>query len=59
MKEFFENAFSVIAVTDVIDILIVAFVIYKVLGLIRQTRAEQLLKGVLLLVIAHIFVRFA
>ena len=52
MKEFFENAFSVIAVTDVIDILIVAFVIYKVLGLIRQTRAEQLLKGVLLLVIA-------
>lgn len=29
-----------------------AFVIYKVLGLIRQTRAEQLLKGVLLLVIA-------
>ena len=52
MKEFFENAFSVIAVTDIIDILIVAFVIYKVLGLIRQTRAEQLLKGVLLLVIA-------
>ena len=52
MKEFFENAFSGITVTDVIDILIVAFVIYKVLGLIRQTRAEQLLKGVLVLVIA-------
>ena len=29
-----------------------AFVIYKLLGLIKQTRAEQLLKGVLVLVVA-------
>lgn len=52
MQKFFENVFSGIGITDVIDILIVAFVIYKLLGLIKQTRAEQLLKGVLLLVIA-------
>lgn len=52
MKEFFENVFSGIAVTDVADIIIVAFVIYKLLGLIKQTRAEQLLKGVLVLVVA-------
>ncbi|NLD18937.1 MAG: TIGR00159 family protein [Clostridiales bacterium] len=52
MQRFFENAFSGIAIADIIDILIVAFVIYKLLGLIKQTRAEQLLKGVLLLVIA-------
>lgn len=52
MHDFFRNVFSGIGVTDIIDILIVAFVIYKLLGLIKQTRAEQLLKGVLLLVVA-------
>ena len=52
MQEFFENVFSGIGVTDVIDILIVAFVVYKLLGLIKKTRAEQLMKGVLVLVAA-------
>lgn len=52
MKEFFSNAFSGIALNDIIDIFIVAFVIYKLLGLIKQTRAEQLLKGVVVLVVA-------
>lgn len=52
MQEFFSNAFSGIGISDVIDILIVAFVVYKLLGLIKQTRAEQLLKGVMLLVVA-------
>lgn len=52
MEKFFENVFSGIGIADVIDILIVAFVIYKVLGLIKQTRAEQLMKGVALLIIA-------
>ena len=51
MQEFFWNAFSGIRITDIIDILIVA-VVYKLLGLIKQTRAEQLFKGVLLLVVA-------
>ncbi len=52
MRNFFENVFSGVGITDVIDIIIVAFVIYKLLGLIKQTRAEQLMKGVLLLVVA-------
>jgi diadenylate cyclase len=52
MQDFFGKVFSGIAISDVIDILIVAFVVYKLLGLIKQTRAEQLLKGVMLLVIA-------
>ena len=52
MQKFFENVFSGFGITDAIDILIIAFVIYKVLGLIRQTRAEQLLKGVIVLVVA-------
>lgn len=52
MQNFFENVISGIGISDVIDILIVAFVVYKLLGLIKQTRAEQLIKGVVLLGIA-------
>lgn len=52
MRDFLTNVFSGISITDVIDILIVAVVIYKILGFIRKTRAEQLLKGVLVLVVA-------
>lgn len=52
MQEFFWNALSGIRISDIIDILIVAVVVYKLLGLIKQTRAEQLFKGVLLLVVA-------
>lgn len=51
MHRFLKDIFSYIDVLDVIDILIVAFVIYKVLGFIRESRAEQLVKGVLLLVV--------
>ncbi|WDL98902.1 diadenylate cyclase CdaA [Alicyclobacillus sp. ALC3] len=39
-------------VLDIIDILIVAFVLYRFLVLIRGTRAVQLLKGVIVILIA-------
>lgn len=35
---------------DVLDILIVAFIIYKILGFIRETRAMQLVRGILVFV---------
>lgn len=54
MQKFFENVFSGVGIADVIDILIVTFVIYQLLKLIKQTRAEQLLKGVLVLVVATV-----
>lgn len=54
MQKFFENVFSGIGITDAIDIFLVAFVIYQLLRLIKQTRAEQLLKGVIVLVIATV-----
>lgn len=38
---------------DAIDIALVGFVIYKGIQLVRETRAEQLVKGLLLLVIAY------
>ena len=50
MREIFNNFTSQIDIADIIDIAIIAFVIYKLLGFIRQTRAEQLVKGLLVLV---------
>ena len=55
MQNFFENLFYGFGITDIIDILIVAFVIYKLMGLIKQTRAQQLMKGVIVLVAAAFF----
>lgn len=40
-----------IRVYDVIDIAIVSYLLYKVLEFIRETRAQQLLRGILLLVV--------
>jgi diadenylate cyclase len=52
ISAFFQNIISSIGVMDVIDVAIVAFVVYKILGFIRETRAEQLIKGLLILLIA-------
>ncbi|WP_206458762.1 diadenylate cyclase CdaA [Anaerovorax sp. IOR16] len=53
MSDIFSNIFSGIGISDVIDVMIVAFVVYKIVGFIRETRAEQLAKGLLVLVIAN------
>lgn len=45
--------FQAIRPADIVDILIVAFVIYTVLDLVRKTRAAQLAKGVLLLLVVY------
>lgn len=44
--------FKLINIKDIIDILLVAFVFYKAYGLIKETRAEQLLKGLILIFLA-------
>lgn len=51
MDQVFE-IFSNIGVRDIIDMLIVATVFYKLYMLIRETRAEQLIKGLLILLVA-------
>ena len=43
------NVLSSIQVTDVIDILIVAFLIYKVFSLVRRTNSTNLARGILIL----------
>jgi diadenylate cyclase len=47
-------SFTILSVTipNIIDIIIVAFVFYKLFMLIRETRAEQLIKGIVVLLIA-------
>ena len=40
-----------IRLTDIIDIILVAFVVYTVIKFIRQTRAAQLLKGIAILLV--------
>lgn len=52
MKEFFNNIISGIGINDVLDIAVVAFVFYKIIGFIRQSRAQQLVKGLLIILIA-------
>ena len=43
-----------IKITDIVDILIVAFLLYKLLEFIKETRAQQLFRGILLIVAAFI-----
>lgn len=52
MEKFFDNIVSSIGVNDVLDILIVAFIFYKILEFIKETRAQQLIKGLLVVVAA-------
>ncbi len=39
---------------DIIDILLVAFIIYKAIGFLRETRAGQLVKGIVLLLLVYL-----
>jgi len=51
---FFSTLVSQIGPTDFIDVAIIAFIIYQILRFIRETRAEQLVKGLLILIIVMI-----
>ena len=46
------NVFNRPTMTDILDILIVAFLIYELLMLTRETRASAVLKGLVMLVLA-------
>jgi len=52
MGQILGGLFSGFGISDIIDIAIVSFIIYKLLGFIRSTRAEQLAKGLLVIVVA-------
>lgn len=50
MKDIIANITADITIFDIIDVLVVAFIIYKLLGFIRDSRAQQLVKGILVLI---------
>lgn len=55
IREAFENVknyLQLISLADIIDVLIMTFIIYKLLVLIRKTQAARVLKGIVLLVVA-------
>ena len=49
----FLSVISTFKFTDVIDVVILTYVIYLLLKLIRETRAGQLVKGIMLLVAGY------
>lgn len=53
--QFFIDIFNTVTPFDILDIVIVAFLFYKGIQLVRETRAEQLVKGLVLLLIAYYF----
>ena len=48
------SVFKTIRFNDVIDILVVAVIVFGLFRLVRETRAEQLLKGVIILLAVYI-----
>ncbi len=50
--QYFRELFLNIRLRDIIDIMIVSFAFYKLFMLIRETRAEQLVKGIVVLLVA-------
>lgn len=52
MNQYLSILSSNFNITDIIDILIVTFIVYKILGFIRSSRAEQLAKGLVIILVA-------
>lgn len=58
IAEWFNNFIALMSTfrfNDLIDILLISLLIYSVLKLIRDTRAEQLLKGILFIFVIYVF----
>ena len=53
IKDAFLSIISTLQFRDLVDVLILAYVIYILLKLIRETRAGQLVKGIILLVAGY------
>lgn len=57
ISEFFSKLGSLsFGITDLLDIALISFVVYNAIKLIRETRAFQLVKGLLLLAVAYLVV---
>lgn len=50
ISSFIVNSLKNISISSILDIIVVAYIFYKVYALIKETRAEQLLKGIILMI---------
>ena len=60
-RDLADMIFSVIrtaGLVDVLDVLVLSYIVYVIMKLVRETRAGQLVKGILLLVIVYIAAQF-
>jgi diadenylate cyclase len=55
MEQQFRNIIPPFGLIDLLDVLIVAVVLYKLYGMIKDTRAVTLLKGLLVILVAALF----
>ncbi len=53
------NYIQLASIMDIFDVLVVAFLIYKLIVLIRNTAASQALKGIVLILVLLVFSSFA
>ena len=53
LQDFKQAIFSFDKISDLLDVLLVAFLIYSAIKLIRETKAIQLVKGAILLVVLY------
>ncbi len=51
MTDFFKTVFSSIGIIDIIDIAIVAFLVYELIAFIKKTGSQQIIKGLFVLVV--------
>ena len=51
-------AVSHITVFDIIDILVIAYLVYKAIGFLRETRAGQLVKGIAILIVVVLLAKW-
>lgn len=58
MQEIWKAIISFNSISDILDVLLVAFIIYSAIKLIRETRAIQLAKGFVLLIAVYAIVYF-
>lgn len=55
LQEMVAAAVSTFRIQDAFDIAIMAFIIYQLIGLMRETRAGQLIKGVFWILVLYLF----
>lgn len=49
----FVSLMNTFGIADLLDVSVVAFIIYSLIKIVRETRAEQLVKGIVILVIGY------